>query len=72
MNILTNLQLSVCLTVPPICGSERDDCDKNLATCANLESGLYECTCNAGYIGNGKKCVGMSHTAAIHHFQITL
>ncbi|XP_028398895.1 uncharacterized protein LOC114521039 isoform X22 [Dendronephthya gigantea] len=42
---------------PTVCGTENDDCDKNLATCTDTEPGSYRCTCNDGYVGNGKKCV---------------
>lgn len=46
------------LAAPTVCGTENDDCDKNLATCTDTEPGSYQCTCNDGYVGNGKKCVG--------------
>ena len=44
--------------VRPACGSDRDDCDPGLSTCNDLELGNYECTCDKGYVGNGKKCIG--------------
>ena len=60
------MQLSIFLTVPPICGSENDDCDKNLASCENTQTGSYNCTCNQGYIGNGKKCIGKFTSFSAH------
>ena len=41
-------------SVPKICGAS-DDCSPQ-AICADVESGKYECTCNDGYVGNGKFC----------------
>jgi hypothetical protein len=58
LTIIVYKQLSICLEVPSVCGTERDDCDKDLATCTDIESGLYQCACNDGYVGNGKKCIG--------------
>ena len=34
----------------------RNDCDRN-AMCSNTE-GSFDCTCNAGYSGNGRQCPG--------------
>lgn len=51
-------ELPIFLAVPSICGTENDDCDKNLASCADTGSGLYECECSGGYVGNGKTCFG--------------
>ena len=39
------------------CGTPRDDCHEH-ATCTDVGSGSYTCTCNEGYTGNGKNCVG--------------
>lgn len=44
--------------VRPVCGTERDDCVSGLSTCTDIGSGTYDCTCNDGYIGNGKFCAG--------------
>ena len=38
------------------CQEDRDDCDDN-ATCTN-NPGSFDCTCNEGYTGTGKKCKG--------------
>lgn len=42
------------------CLQETDDCaDAPLGTCSNT-IGSYNCTCNPGYTGDGKTCVGRS------------
>ena len=46
------------LLVPPICGTEKDDCHPTLATCTDTDPGEYECKCIDGYVGDGKTCVG--------------
>ena len=38
---------------------ERNDCDVN-AQCTNTK-GSYTCSCNEGYIGDGKTCTGDSY-----------
>lgn len=40
-----------------ICGTEMDDCSE-FATCSDTQPGIYECTCNEGYTGDGKTCSG--------------
>ncbi|WP_395239429.1 EGF domain-containing protein, partial [Salmonella sp. s54412] len=40
---------------PPICGGEKDDCHE-LATCKDTGPATYQCTCNEGYVGDGKTC----------------
>ena len=45
------------LALKKVCGSERDDCHEH-ATCTDTSPGKYECTCNPGYTGDGKTCVG--------------
>lgn len=37
------------------CSVNNGDCDKN-AYCTTLQSGVNQCTCKDGYIGNGKTC----------------
>ena len=41
-----------------VCGTSKDDCHR-YATCTDIEPGKYECTCNIGYSGDGKTCIGM-------------
>lgn len=41
------------IDAPAAC--EDDPCDVN-ATCADLEGGQYECTCNDGFAGDGELC----------------
>lgn len=41
-----------------ICGTERDDCSEN-ARCTDTAPGEYTCTCNEGYIGDGRTCKGL-------------
>ncbi|CAB3991627.1 Matrilin-3, partial, partial [Paramuricea clavata] len=43
--------------IPPVCGSERDDCNPFFATCTDTGSGEYECKCITGYTGDGKTCI---------------
>lgn len=42
------------------CALEIDNCDSN-AICLNTE-GSYECECNVGYRGNGRRCRGKQST----------
>jgi hypothetical protein len=44
-----------CNLVPSVCGAS-DDCAPQ-ATCADIAGGEYQCTCNDGYVGNGKFCL---------------
>ncbi|XP_046846527.1 uncharacterized protein LOC124440255 isoform X4 [Xenia sp. Carnegie-2017] len=53
-DIMMELLNTSCNVPPKICGAS-DDCSPQ-ATCADVESGKYECTCNDGYVGNGKFC----------------
>ena len=53
------LYIIFCNLVPPICGSEGDDCHPFYATCTDTGPGKYECKCVPGYVGDGKTCVGM-------------
>ena len=39
------------------CANNTDNCDMN-AYCTNTV-GSYNCTCYAGYIGNGTTCIGV-------------
>ena len=39
------------------CAAESDSCDAN-SGCTNTD-GSYECTCNAGYTGDGFSCAGI-------------
>ena len=49
--------------VPPVCGSDRDDCHPFFATCTDKGSGEYECECIPGYTGDGKTCIGEYQTS---------
>ena len=52
----TNADINECLV------SDQNQCDtKERANCTNLEGG-YNCTCLAGYTGNGTVCTGESST----------
>ena len=41
-----------------ICGTPKDDCSE-FATCTDTARGEYNCKCNEGYNGDGKKCEGL-------------
>ena len=56
MNQLRTLLLF--FTAIPICNTPADDCHEQ-ATCADIASGEYTCTCNEGYTGDGKNCERM-------------
>lgn len=43
------------------CSTGSHDCSSN-ATCISLK-GSYECTCNLGFEGDGRVCVGMRYFA---------
>ena len=45
----------ICERVVDICVAQKP-CDKN-ALCESDEDGGYSCTCNCGYLGDGKTCV---------------
>lgn len=48
------------------CGTSRDDCHEH-ATCTDVGSGSHTCTCNKGYTGSGKSCIGkILHNKTIH------
>lgn len=50
------------LFLESICGTERSHCHE-YATCTDLGSGDYRCTCNKGFSGNGTLCIGKNfHT----------
>ena len=48
VNILDN-------DVAPMCGTPRDDCNEH-AICTDVRPGVFECSCNPGYAGDGKNC----------------
>ena len=48
------------------CLDQIDDCDSN-ATCSNTP-GSYACSCNAGYTGDGRTCVGKEYLYVISMF----
>ena len=53
------------IVVGNICGTPRDDCDEH-ATCKDVGSGRYTCTCNKGYTGSGKNCIGKNLRKNLH------
>lgn len=40
------------------CSNGMNDCHRTTATCTNTR-GSFICTCNSGYSGNGRQCIGM-------------
>ena len=62
MIICTCRSQSILLFFPDIdeCAVGEDNCHDTLATCSDVVGGdrSFECTCIAGYIGDGVSCTG--------------
>ena len=62
-SLFANIQRLLILIIPCAFCSDIDECIEgthtchSAATCTNTP-GSYECTCNAGYHGNGRSCTG--------------
>lgn len=53
-----------------ICGSSEEDCHE-FATCTDVGLGNHNCTCNRGYIGDGKtSCIGLKKSKLFILLQI--
>jgi len=52
MLVANNSRMSFVRIDADECLDGSDNCHPSLATCSNLP-GSFECTCNAGYTGNG-------------------
>ncbi len=55
LNPIEKFFLADAINTSSFCTAGNNDCDMN-ATCTELPPG-YICTCNNGFLGNGKTCV---------------